>query len=121
MSQVDAALSRLDAIRDVLTVKQVFGEMYERDGVTVIPVAEVRGGGGGGGGEGTDPQRQGQGSGSGVGFRIKIRAAGVFVVKDGDVSWMPAVDVTRIVLGAQLVALGALFLLRQTLGRRRHH
>ena len=37
--------------RDVLTVKRVFGEPYEKDGVTVIPVARVGGGAGGGGGE----------------------------------------------------------------------
>ena len=38
--------------RDVLTVTRLFGEPVERDGVTVIPVAVVRGGGGGGHGEG---------------------------------------------------------------------
>lgn len=38
-----SALSRLDAVKDVLTVKRVFGDAYEVDGVTVIPVAAVRG------------------------------------------------------------------------------
>jgi uncharacterized spore protein YtfJ len=118
MTQVDAALTRLDAVRDLLTVKQVFGEMYEKDGVTIIPVAEVRGGGGGGGGEGGD-EHQGQGSGSGIGFGIKVRPAGVFIVKDRDVTWMPAMDVTRIVLGGQLVALAALLVVRASLLRRR--
>jgi uncharacterized spore protein YtfJ len=33
---------------DSITVKRVFGEAYERNGVTVIPTAEVMGGGGGG-------------------------------------------------------------------------
>ena len=117
---VDAALTRLDAVRDLLTVKHVFGEAYERDGVTVIPAAEVRGGGGGGGGGGTDPQGKGQGSGTGMGFGIKVRPAGAFIIKNGDVSWMPAVDVTRIALGGQLVALAGLLLLRQALTRRRH-
>jgi len=50
------ALSKLDAVRDVLTLKRVFGEAYEVNGVTVIPVAAIRGGGGGGGGE--DSQQQ---------------------------------------------------------------
>ena len=118
MTQVDGALSKLDAVRDLLTVKQVFGEMYERDGVTVIPVAEVRGGGGGGGGEGAD-QQQGHGSGTGVGFGVKVRPAGAFIMKNGEVTWMPAVDVTRIVLGGQLVALAALLVVRATLRRRR--
>jgi len=49
-----------------------------------------------------------------------VRPAGAFVIKNGDVSWMPAVDVTRIALGGQLVALAGLLLLRQVLTRRRH-
>ena len=34
--------------RDSITVKRVYGEPYERNGVTVIPAATVMGGGGGG-------------------------------------------------------------------------
>ena len=49
--------------RDALTIKRVFGEPYEKDGVTVIPAARVQGGAGAGGGE--DPQGQGTGSGAG--------------------------------------------------------
>ena len=30
--------------RDALTVKRVFGEPYEKDGVTIIPAARVQGG-----------------------------------------------------------------------------
>lgn len=119
MTQLDAALSRLDAVRDLLTVKQVFGDMYEKNGVTVIPVAEVRGGGGGGGGEGADPGQRGQGSGTGMGFGVKVRPTGAFIVKQGNVTWMPAVDVTRIVLGGQLVAVAALLVVRQAVKHRR--
>ncbi len=43
--------------REALSVRQVFGEPVERDGVTVIPAATVIGGGGGGGGEGADSRR----------------------------------------------------------------
>jgi uncharacterized spore protein YtfJ len=49
---------------DALTVKRVFGEPYEKDGVTIIPAARVQGGAGAGGGE--DPQGQSKGSGSGL-------------------------------------------------------
>ena len=38
----------LNQIRDVATVRRVFGEPIEHDGVTIIPVARVMGGGGGG-------------------------------------------------------------------------
>ena len=34
--------------RDAMTVKRVFGEPYERNGVTILPVATIRGGAGGG-------------------------------------------------------------------------
>ena len=34
--------------RDSLTVNRVFGEPYEKNGVTVIPVAKIQGGAGGG-------------------------------------------------------------------------
>ena len=32
---------------DAISVRRVFGEPYEKDGLTVIPVASVAGGGGG--------------------------------------------------------------------------
>jgi len=99
--------------QDVLTVRRVFGEPIERDGVTVIPVARVLGGGragigedgagpGGGGGTG------GRGAGSGGGYGLKAVPAGVMVIRGGTVSWRPAVDVDRVALGGQLVAVVAL-------------
>jgi uncharacterized spore protein YtfJ len=94
--------------RDALTVKRVFGEPYEKDGVTVIPAARVQGGAGGGAGE--DPQ--GQSKGTGGGFGMTARPVGAFVVRDGDLSWRPAVDVNRIVLGGQVVAVVALLTVR---------
>jgi hypothetical protein len=63
--------------RDTLTVKRVFGEPYEKDGVTVIPAARVQGGAGGGSGE--DPQGQGKGSGSG--FGMTARPVGAFIIR----------------------------------------
>jgi uncharacterized spore protein YtfJ len=86
----------------------VFGEPYEKDGVTVIPAARVQGGAGGGSGE--DPQGQGKGSGSG--FGMTARPVGAFIIRDGELSWRPAVDVNRTVLGGQLVAVAALLTVR---------
>jgi uncharacterized spore protein YtfJ len=97
--------------RDALTVKRVFGEPYEKDGVTIIPAARVQGAAGGGSGE--DPQRQGQGSGSG--FAIAARPVGAFVIREGELSWRPAMDVTRIALGGQVVAVVALLTVRTIL------
>lgn len=98
---------------DAMNVKRVFGEPYEKDGVTIIPVAKFGGGGGGGGGDGPD------GSGSGGGFGLGATPAGVYVIKDGKVAWQPAVDVNRIVLGCQIVGTLALLLLRARIKARR--
>lgn len=93
--------------RDTLTVKRVFGEPYEKDGVIVIPVAAVSGGGGGGGGE-----QASQGKGSGAGFGMNVRPAGVYVIKGDDVKWIPAFDINRVIMGGQIVAAIALLTLR---------
>jgi uncharacterized spore protein YtfJ len=98
----------IDQARDTLTVKRVFGEPYEKDGVTVIPAARVQGGAGGGTGE--DPNGQGRGSGSG--FGVTARPVGAFIIRDGDLNWRPAVDVNRIVLGGQVVVVVALLTVR---------
>jgi uncharacterized spore protein YtfJ len=94
--------------RDTMTVKRVFGEPYEKEGVTVIPAARVQGGAGGGGGEGP----QGEGRGSGTGFGMNARPVGAFLIRGGEMSWRPAVDVNRIILGAQVVAVVALLTVR---------
>jgi uncharacterized spore protein YtfJ len=94
--------------RDALSVKRVFGDPYQQDGVTIIPVALVRGGAGGGQGE----SPEGTGRGFGSGFGVSARPAGAYIIKDGSVTWQPAVDVNRIVAGAQILAVAALFALR---------
>jgi uncharacterized spore protein YtfJ len=98
--------------QDSLRVKRVFGEPYASDGITVIPAAKLRGGGGGGGGESSD------GRGEGGGFAVEAKPAGAYVIKDGRVRWRPAVDVNRIVLGAQVVFLVGLLTLRSVLRQR---
>ena len=91
--------------RDALTVRRVFGEPYQQNGVTIVPAATVVGGGGGG--EGEDPD--GSGRGWGTGFGLVGRPAGVFVIRGDDVKWQPAVDVNRMVGG--VLAFAALRLL----------
>lgn len=90
----------LKQARDAMSVTRVFGEAYERDGVTIIPAALVRGGAGGGAGEG--PQGEG-GRGGGTGFGLSARPVGAYVFRDGDWEWRPAMDLTRVILGAQVV------------------
>ena len=83
--------------KDSLTVKRVFGDPYEKDGVVLVPAAAVRGGAGGG----NDPE----GKGGGSGFGLAARPVGAFVIRQGEVHWQPAIDVNRAILGGQVVAL----------------
>ena len=103
-------MDKIHEVEEAISVRRVFGEPYEKDGVTVIPAARVSGGGGGGSGEA--PEGEGHGSGTGTGFGLSAKPFGVFVIADGDVSWRPAVDVNRVILGGQLVAIAGLLLLR---------
>ncbi|MEX2426331.1 MAG: spore germination protein GerW family protein [Thermomicrobiaceae bacterium] len=92
--------------RDSMTVKRVFGEPIEKDGLTIIPVARISGGGGGGGGQ--DDEGSG---GSGVGYGLQSQPLGVYVIKDGKLSWQPSIDVNKIIMGGQfLVAVGLIVL-----------
>ena len=111
---VDTLLAKA---QDTINVRRVYGEPIERDGVLIIPAAKVGGGGGAGVGEGTGDDSR-QGSGTGTGFGVGARPVGAFVVRDGEVTWQPAVDVTRIVLGGQIVAIVALLTIRRLFGRR---
>jgi len=88
--------------RDAITVKRVYGDPYEKDGVTVIPAARVMGGGGGGSGDAPE----GQGSGSGSGFGLGARPVGAYVIRGEDVRWEPAIDVVQILGMGVLLLLG---------------
>jgi uncharacterized spore protein YtfJ len=95
--------------RDAITVKRVYGQPYERDGITVIPAAAVGGGAGGGGGE----DAEGKGVGGGSGFGIAARPVGAYVIENGNVRWVPARDYTQIAQRALVtLSLVALVLLR---------
>ena len=93
-------------LRRALRARDVFGKPVKSGGVTVIPVASVLGGAGGGfyereGDSGT-PRSPDSGpqSNEGFGFGIGARPVGAYVIRDGKVRWRPAVDVTRLALGA---------------------
>lgn len=114
------------AANDNLSVRRVFGEAYEREGVLVIPVARVAGatGLGSGGGESDlpsapslrrrapgDPEPHtghGLGHGGGGGYAAHVKAVGVFVVDGSGVQWRPTLDLNRVILGGQVVLASAL-------------
>jgi uncharacterized spore protein YtfJ len=94
----------LAGARDAITVKRVYGDPIESEGVTIVPAAKVMGGGGGGG----DNENNGGG-----GFRIGARPVGAYVIRDGEATWQPAVDVNRIVALTALVGIALAFALRR--------
>jgi uncharacterized spore protein YtfJ len=94
----------LQGARDAITVRRVYGEATEAEGVTLIPAAMVVGGGGGGGDE--------AGNGGG-GFGLAARPIGAWVIRDGDVSWRPAVDLTLLAAVGGLTLVAALRVLRR--------
>ena len=100
-------LEQIGKAEESFTVRRVFGEPFEKEGVTVIPAARVQGAVGGGGG-----QAPGGEGGTGTGFATNTKPFGVFVLKDGEVGWRPAVDVNRLIMGFQVVAIVALFVAR---------
>ncbi len=95
--------------QDAISVGRVYGEAFEREGSTFIPVANVSGGGGGGADE--------AGNGGG-GFGVMSSPAGMFVIRGGDATWKPALNINRIIAGGQIVAIVALMVLRSILKSR---
>jgi uncharacterized spore protein YtfJ len=100
------ATALLEKAHDVLNGRQVIGEPYEKNGVTVIPVVTIRGGGGGG------DARTGTPGGAGGGIGLVARPVGAYVIRGDTVSWLPAIDINRIVLGGQLVSIAAILMAR---------
>ncbi|MEU4343628.1 spore germination protein GerW family protein [Nocardia sp. NPDC023852] len=94
----------LGQARDAITVRRVFGDPYESDGAVVIPAASVGGGGGGGGGTGDGAD--GRGEGEGLAFGMGAEPVGAFVLRDGKLTWHPALDVNAIIatVGKVLIA-----------------
>ena len=105
-----------------LSVRRAFGAAYEKDGMLIIPVALVAGGGGGGTGTARsrrDDSAAGPGSRPGAGpaghdtapgdpgrtdagggFGGLVLPSGAYVVKGDQVRWVPAVDVTIMVVAS---------------------
>jgi hypothetical protein len=86
----------LKGAQDAITVKRVYADPIESDGVTIVPAAVVRGGGGGGGDD--------EGNGGG-GFGLHGRPAGAWVIRGSEATWKPAVDVNRVAFFVFLLGL----------------
>ena len=116
----------IEASRDTLNVSRSFGQAYEVDGATIIPVAKVMGGSGTGYGTGSGGAKadesagpHAEGSGGGGGYGTRVKPLGAYVVRDGQMSWQPAIDINRAILGGQVVGI-ALIVAYACLRRARH-
>jgi uncharacterized spore protein YtfJ len=96
----------LTGARDAMTVKKVYGDPIEREGITIIPAANVSGGGGGG----ADAENNGGG-----GFGLSARPVGAYVVRGSEVTWQPAIDVTRTAMMGMLTGIVSLLVIRSVL------
>ena len=101
---VDELLAKAN---ESISVSRVYGPPIESGDAIIIPAARVAGGGGGG--TGTDESGS-QGAGGGHG--VSARPAGAWIIRDGKLDWQPAVDVNKIVLGMQVVAIVGLLVWR---------
>ena len=99
MKVIDA----VSAANEAITVKRVFAEPYEKNGMTVIAAAKVAGGAGGGSGKDQEGEQ-----GEGAGFGANARPAGAFVITDGQLHWRPAIDPNRIITMVGLIVIALL-------------
>jgi uncharacterized spore protein YtfJ len=93
----------IQGAQNAIAVSRVYGEPIQKNGVTLIPVAEVMGGAGGG----SDEAKNGGG-----GFGVSARPVGMWVIRGEAVHWEPAVDATKLGLRGMVVAIVFLFVVR---------
>src|SRR5262245_57633928 len=98
---------------DNVTSGRSFGPIVEREGCTLVPAAYVIAVGGGGGGE-SPASAENPGSGGGAGWVNFSGPLGAYVIKDGDVRWVPAFDVTRLAVAGLGVVTTLLSLRRRS-------
>jgi uncharacterized spore protein YtfJ len=102
----DSLIERLaERLGGSASAAAVYGTPIERDGLTVIPVANVRWGFGGGGG--VDTKEAGSSGGSGGGGGAMAAPIGYIEIKDGEARFrpikdplsLPAVPLTNVLAG----------------------
>ncbi|HEY7984878.1 MAG TPA: spore germination protein GerW family protein [Ktedonobacterales bacterium] len=99
-----AANQTIEAIARAARPDVVFGQPIEREGVTIIPCAEIMMGMGMGGGGGTSPAtgkaEPSEGQGIGAGGGMQGRPVAAIVIAQGTVRIEPIVDATKVALAA---------------------
>jgi len=115
-------LNRFGQIHERATVKTVFGEPYQVDGRTIIPVAKVSFGFGFGGGRGDAKDNGAEtsgrgGAGGGGGGRVSVRPVAVLEVGADGTKVKPIVDVARLAAAGMMLVAWNVFWITYTVRR----
>ena len=95
-------MTLVERMQQRFSAQIVYGDPVEKDGTVLLPAVWVAGGGGGGSGE--QPDSQGEGG----GFGLFARPSGSWVVTDEGAKWIPAIDLTAIVLAGSVLLMSYL-------------
>lgn len=125
---LEEILNRFDEMHQRATVKTVFGDPYQVNGRTIVPVAKASFGFGFGGGQGTMNANGSQGdreagvdsggsAGGGGGGYISARPVAVLELGPDGTKVKPIVDVARIALVAMALAAWNVFWITYTIRR----
>jgi len=103
---LEEMLNRIGQVHERASVKTVFGEPFQVDGRTIIPVAKVQYGFGFGVGRSKEKEKEEEesGEGGGGGAGVSIRPIAVLEITGQETKVKPVVDVTRLALAGMLLA-----------------
>jgi len=103
---LEEILNRIGQVHERASVRTVFGEPFQVDGRTIIPVAKVQYGFGFGVGRSKEKEKEEEesGEGGGGGAGVSIRPIAVLEITGQETKVKPVVDVTRLALAGMLLA-----------------
>ena len=84
----------VERMQERFSAQIVYGDPIEKDGTVLLPAAWVAGGGG----FGSDTREGSDSRGEGGGFGLFARPAGSWVVTSEGAHWVPAIDLTAILV-----------------------
>ena len=101
---LEEMLNRIGQVHERASVRTVFGEPFQVNGRTIIPVAKVQYGFGFGVGRKNDKEEAGAGEGGGGGAGVSVRPVAVLEISSHETKVRPVVDVTRLAMAGMLLA-----------------
>ena len=96
-------MTLVERMQERFSAQIVYGDPIENDGTVLLPAAWVAGGGGGG----SATEESGE-QGEGGGFGLLARPSGSWVVTSEGARWVPAIDLTAILLADSLLLMSYL-------------